>query len=256
MGKSIVIGQNKTAIAINGYIGYWPCFQTNTDTVLKDRSGKGNDMAFNSLTTGEAWGTANCVTKPTTASHAPSLSKNTVLAAWRWNATYKDSLFISFKTKITLTAGSQYFFGSGNNAAEGGIKFVVSAAGAWQVALYDKVNNNSQFTTSVSVDGSWGSNYHTIGFYLDGPNNTYSMYVDGVLVAGPTAITVTALDTWTYDYSLGTNQVSGTGTALSMFGVHTLVCPQTYGSPSAIDRLAMRLHKNATTKVAPSEWPY
>lgn len=259
MGRSVVLGQAASPAASAGYLGYWPCLQANTDTTVKDRSGKGNDLVFNSLTTGEAWTTASRLSKPTTASHAASLAKATLAAGWKWNASRRDSLLISLRAKITLTGGSQNWMGNANSATEGGMKWLVSAAGAWQVAFYDQPAAGSVFGTSIVVDASWGSNDHTCALLLDGPNNTYSMYVDGALVAGPSTLSgVTNLDgsAGTFDFGFGTNQVAGTGTAMSMLAMHMLAAPMSTGSPRKPDELARRLHRSPFLPVSKSEWPY
>lgn len=259
MSRSIILGQTRTATLAQGYIGFWPCMQANTDTAVKDRSGKGNDLAFNALTTGEAWATANRLSKPVTASHHPTLPKAALAAAWRWDATRRDSLLIACRMKITLTGASQYPMGNANSISEGGLKWIITSGGAWQCGFYDKVAAASQFSSSAAVDASWGSNDHSLLIMMDGPNNSFSRYVDGALIEGPitlSSVTTLGPQATTYDLVFGGNQLGNTGVACSMFAMHMLAAPQSAGSPRKPDELARRLHRSPLTLVSAAEWPY
>lgn len=258
MGRSVILGQTRTATTSAGYIGHWPCFQATTDTTVLDRSGKGNALSLNSLAAATAWATANRLAKPVTANQHPTLPKATLGAAWQWNATRRDSLLIAGRIRLTLTGGSQNWLGNCNSTTEGGIKFLVSAGGAWQIGFYDKVAAASQFSASTVVDASWGSNDHSFALLLDGPNNTFSRYVDGALIEGPVALSsVTTLEPQaaTFDWVFGGNQPGATGTACTMFALHMLAAAQSAGSPRKPDELARRLHRSPLALVTAAEWP-
>lgn len=247
MSDLVHIGQAKTPAVSAGYIAFYPCFQATSDTQLTDRSGKGNHGTINSLTTSEAWSTtANRASNPTTANHHFTLAKS-AFSVWKWNATRKDSLFISLRMKPTLPGSATPFMGNCNSATEGGLKFNVDNTGKWQQGFYDKVNSASQFSALSTVDASWGSNDRTIALHLDGPNNTFTRYVDGVVLEGPVALSsVTVLEpqSSTFDWTFGASQLSQvTGVAMGMYGVHILAIPQASGSIAKPDHLAMRLHR-------------
>lgn len=63
MNHKIIIGKMQQANPSSGYVGLYSGFQSNTDTSVVDQSGNSNSLVFGSgistLTTGEAWGTAN-----------------------------------------------------------------------------------------------------------------------------------------------------------------------------------------------------
>lgn len=246
------IGTLRTPTPSAGYVAYYPCLQPNTDTSLKDRGGQGNDGTFNSLTTGEAWTASNCLSNPTTASHHVTLAKAALAAKWRWNASVRDSLFVAFKCKITLPGSNNPFMGNANSTSEGGLKFNVDNAGKLQFAFYDKVTGTSQFSAqSGAIDASWASNYHSVAMHLDGPNNSFTAYADGVALSGLTSIalsSVTVLEpqSTTFDWTVnGASQLSQvTGTAMAMYGFHMLAVPYASGSIAKPDHLAMRLHRN------------
>lgn len=258
MSRVIRTGQIKTPTASAGYIAYYPCLQAATDTSLIDRSGQGNHGSFNSLTTGEAWVASNCLSNPTTASHHVTLAKTALqyssatLKGWQWNATRRDSLFIAFRAKITLPAANNPFMGNANGTGEGGIKFNVDNAAKLQFAFYDKINGTSQFSAqSAAIDASWAANYHSVALHLDGPNNAFTAYADGVPLSGLQSIalaSVTVLEpqTSTFDWTVnGASQVSQvTGTAMAMQAFHMLSVPQASGSIARPDHLAMRLHRS------------
>lgn len=258
MGRPLRLGQVKTPTASSGYVAFYPCFQANTDTSLTDRSGQGNTGAFNSLTTGEAWTASNCLSNPTTASHHVTLAKSALSAKWRWNASVRDSLFISFKCKVTLPGSNNPFMGNANGTSEGGLKFLVDASAKLQFAFYDKVNAASVFSSqSSAIDASWASNYHSVALHLDGPNNTFTAYADGVPLTGLASIalsSVTVLEpqTATFDWTVnGASQLSQvTGTAMAMFAFHMLAIPNSYGSIARPDHLAMRLHRSPLVLVS------
>lgn len=263
MSRVIKLGQVRTSDISAGYIAFYPCFQANTDTSLTDRSGQGNTGTFNSLTTGEAWTASNCLSNPTTASHHVTLAKTAITTkGWQWNASRKDTLLISFKCKITLPAANNPFMGNANSTSEGGLKFLVDNTAKLQFAFYDKVNTASQFSSqSSAIDASWASNYHTVCLFMDGPNNTYTVYVDGLAILGPvslSSVTVLEPQSSTFDWTVnGASQLSQvTGTAMAMFGFHMIAAPQSYGAIVRPDNLAMRLHRNPVLPITKTEWPY
>lgn len=264
MGRAIRLGSIKSPKVCAGYVAFYPCLQANTDTSLKDRSGVGNDGTFNSLTTGEAWTASNCLSNPTTASHHVTLAKAALSAKWNWNASRKDSLFISFKCKVTLPGSNNPFMGNANGTSEGGLKFLVDASAKLQFAFYDKVNAASVFSSqSSAIDASWASNYHSVALHLDGPNNTFTAYADGVALTGLAAIslaTVPVLEpqSSTFDWTVnGASQLSQvTGTAMAMQAFHMLAVPQSCGSIARPDHLAMRLHRSPFVLVSKDEVNY
>jgi len=264
MGRPIRVGTIKSPSTAQGYIAFWPCFQANTDTSVTDRSGKGNNGAFNSLTTGEAWTNANRLSNPTTSSHNVSLLKTAITAAgWKWNTARKDSLFVSVRARLTLPGSATSWMGNANSAGEGGIKWNVDNLGKWQIGFYDKLAASSEFSALTVVDASWGSNDHTIGLYLDGPNNTYTRFVDGVVLDGPTAFTtVQTLEpqSSSFDWNLGCSQTGQASNVVSQFSCfHILYAPQSAGSCQRPTHLAMRLHRSPALLVSGGtgmEWPY
>lgn len=261
MSRVVKLGQVRSNNISQGYIAFWPCFQANTDTSVTDRSGQGVNGSFNSLTTGEAWTTANRLSNPTTSSHNVSLAKAAITAkGWQWNANRKDSLFMSVRARLTLPGGATPWMGNANGASEGGLKFNVDNNGKWQHGFYDKVNSTSQFSALTTVDASWGSADHTIGLFLDGPNNTYTRYVDGVLLDGPIALASVAVlepQSSTFDWNFGCSQTGQAANVASKFyGFHLITAPQSYGAIVRPDNLAMRLHRNPVLPINTSEWPY
>lgn len=250
-------GPARTNDITTGYIFFFPCFQANTDTSVTDRSGQGNNGAFNSLTTGEAWTNANRLSNPTTSSHNVSVPKAALSAKWFWNANRRDSLWINFRMRPTLPGSATPFMGNANGTGEGGIKNNVDNTGKWQIGFYDKILAASQFSSLTTVDASWGSNDHTIALYLDGPNNTFTRYVDGVLLDGPTAFSgITTLEpqSSTFDWNLGCSQTGqAANVACQFFGMHMLAMPRaSHPNPNG---LAMRLHRSPVSPLTLAEWP-
>lgn len=248
--------QDASSNEARGYMAFYPCFQANTDTSLEDRSTQNNDGSFNSLAAGTAWAVANRLSQPTTASQKVTIAKS-VLSNWRWNENRKDSLLIHFRGKVTPAAAN--FLGNANSASEGGFKFTTTAGGNWQIAFYDKVNGTSLFGTSTLVDASWNANDHSITLHIDGPNNSYTRYVDGAVFDGPfTMATVPILEpqSSTFDLVIGGSQLAAAGAAIAIYGFHLLYAPEDYGSCVDPNKLALRLHRNPLVAVQRDEWPY
>lgn len=259
MGR-MAAGRFASANRASGYIAFYPCLQPNSagETTLLDRSGKGNHATLGTLTTAEAWGTlANRFATLAAASKKASLPKAALAAGWRWNAGRRDSLLIHMRARVTPAAAN--FLGNANATGEGGFKFVTTLAGNWAVNFYDAVNTLSVFSASTLVDGSWGSNDHSLMLYLDGPNNAYSRYVDGVLLDGPLSLAgVTVLEPQgtTFDLTIGGAQLAAASTDARFLCIHILSAPQSYGSCRDPALLARRLHQSPLVLVQRGEWPY
>lgn len=236
-----------------GYVAFYPCFQAASDTSLTDRSGQGVTGAFNSLPAGTAWATANRLTQPSTASQKVTIAKASLSSRWTWNTTQRDSLLLHFRGRVTPAAAN--FMGNANGTSEGGFKFVTTAGGNWAVNFYDNVNSTTVFGSSTTVDAAWNANDHSITLYMDGPNNSYTRYVDGVLIDGPlTLATVPVLSPGasTFDFCIGGAQLAASSTAFQMYGFHLLSLPN--ASCAQPDRLALRLHRMPVVPVSVLEW--
>lgn len=253
MSNIVRIGQTKTTTDFSaGYLAYFPMFQAAADSdnaQLTDRSGKGNNGVRNSgMTAAEAWSTvASRFSSIAAANKHGYLAKTILSAAWRWNATYRDTLIISTKAKLTLTAGAQSWIGNANGTGEGGIKAAVDASGQINFGFYDKPNVVAVGHTAIAVEGSGWASDHTITLFMDGPNNSFSIYVDGVNKlrdAALTTVTVLEPQSSSFDWIIGSNQLAAVGTAGSFFDYHMLVAAQSYGRFTDMDALARRLHQS------------
>lgn len=239
------------------YIGYWPCFQRNTDAdagSVVDRSGKGNNLTLGTLTAAEAWSTtANRLSSLASGNKHAYLPKATLLANWRWDDSpqvgRRDSLIISFKALLTLIAGTQQFVGNCNSTTDGGgFKMSVDAAGLLSFALYDRINGITLGGTTSFSDAGWSAATHTITVFYDGVQNTVSLYVDGAISPNFSNLSLATGKIFepssiSYDLSFGSNQQGAAGTACNFYDIHMLAWQQSAGRLLHMDNLARRLHK-------------
>ena len=261
MGR-MVAGRFKSAERASGYIAFYPCLQPNSagETSLLDRSGKGNHAGLSTLTTGEAWGTlANRFSTLAAASKKGVLAKATFAAGWLWNASRRDSLLIHARVRVALPVGNTNILGNSNGVNESGLKWQITPTGQWSFSAHDQVNAANMFSSASLVDGSWGGNHHSLCVYLDGPNNTYTRYVDGALLDGPlsmSAVTIIEPNASTFDFHIGGSQLVATSIDCNWLGIHILAAPQKAGSCRDPALLARRLHQSPLVLVQRGEWPY
>lgn len=255
MTSQIAMG-SRAFLPSSRYIAFFPCFQASPDLTWIDRSGKGNNGSLGTLTAAEAWNTtANRLSSLASANKHPYLSKAIIQANWRWNQSFRDSFLVSFRIKPTL-ANSE-IFGTCFGVAEGGFKASITAGGGLSVALYDRINATVVGGGVGFTDAVWASE-HTITIWLDGINNSYSVYVDGVVyVANASLATTPVLELGgpAYDFNFTACLNGSVGVAASLYNVHILSAAH-YSQPGfnqanliatrflEMDRLALRLHNN------------
>lgn len=242
--------------ASNRYIAHYPCFQANTDTVLKDRSGKGNDGVLNGLSTAEAWLVTSRLSSLASATKHASMPKATLQNNWRWNNAIRDTLFMNFVLDLTVPGSTQEFFGSTFGTAASGFKYSVTAAGAAALAIYDSVNVTSIASGTLLTDAGWAVD-HTFALFLDGPNNTYSAYADGVpIVSNVSLATLPVIEpqSGTGDLCFSSVTTGSTGVVSQFSGIHILAAPMAAGRFLYADKLAKRLYRNPTQQVSQTEF--
>lgn len=162
--------------------GYYNCQQAAPDVVMKDVSGLGGNIAFESgLSAAAAWASPGWISLPALSGGAKTYP---IIPAATWNKWFNfgsgDSLFLHASLDVTPSGGNIAIFGSGNavTGASRGFKFRITAAGLLQGCFYC-TNGVSLFTTNPV--GSISSGTHSVGLYIDGQAKTCTIYIDGAV---------------------------------------------------------------------------
>ncbi len=253
--RATKLGAFKTRTPATGYIAHYLGFQTSSDNTVTDDSGAGNHGLKNSMSTGELWSTASRFASVATANKHVTLPTDAE-NVWRWNATHRDSLWVGAWVGVTIGSGTGVFMGNANGTSEGGLKWAVGVGGILSMALYDKTNVISIASGTVFTDASWSTTVmHRVDTFLDGVNNTYSMYVDGARVVNAASLaTATILEPTasSYDFCVGSNQPGATGMTALFYDFHMLRAPHGTQIRDA-DLLARRLYRTPGL-IDASEW--
>lgn len=157
MGK-IKVGTIKATSPAKDYLGYYPGYQVNTDTSIKDRSGKNNDLKFNtstsSLTVAEAWNNSNKFS--TVYSGAASAVKGVFLDQTvidQVNFANKEGILILATITVSTPATSTGFIAQGWSTTGGGLRVGITAGNVLKPSFYSSAEQ-MYFPDSAAITAS------------------------------------------------------------------------------------------------------
>lgn len=251
MSRVVKLGVLASPVPSDGYIGFYPSFQANTDAAFTDRSGKGNHGTIPD--TAVAWVTASRVSTTAVFNKAPNIANALLQNAWTWNSPTRESLLVFFKGVVTIPGANTGIFGNANGTTEGGLLAQVNASAQVRLNIYDRVNGTSHFGTQSAatlIDASWASVEHSVAFCLDGPGNQVHLYKDGVLLLTQ-AMTAGVLNlSSTGDFRPGATHNTA-GVASSTYAWHIWRAPT--GRQVSWDALVRRLHASPVLPILKAE---
>ena len=248
MSRVGVIGTNSKVTPSPGYLCYYPCMQNQPDIVLTDRSGKGNNAAFESgLTSAAAFANIGWLTTALNGKY-PFLTN----AIWNtWNYAAGESLLIHFRVQMSPPAANGRLLGNGENTTLTGINVRVLATGALDWALH---------STSAST-------YTASGTVATGVENSATLMVDGVgkkvwswfnSTPGTIGSTLagTAFTAPTYDFRIGGN-TPNSGLAAQIRNLHIVKTslPLKYTTSDEKTRLVAHMNRFPFIPLSNTDWP-
>lgn len=258
MSRVIKLGQVKTPTPSPGYIGYYPCLQANTDTVLTDRSGKGNHATFGAdLTTGEAWVTANRFSVPLEGSGTQNNAANLAIGSgFAWNPA-TESFILATRFQAATTASNGQIFGTTNATPNLGFKLEVQVSGALRLNRY---TSGAQIVVNTTAEIVADGTPHGLAMVWDAVTQRMYLYVDGVVsaaFAGGSLITATD---W-FPSSNANFCIGGVGHlsnkaltfASAYWGLH--IAKRTGALPAGTPELIHRLNKFPHVLISATELP-
>lgn len=261
MSRVVKLGQVATPSPSTGIIGYWPCFQSSSDTLVYDQSGKQQNMAFGAgLTTAEAWANSNVFsTVETTADDVAILSA----ADFDYSFNAGDTLLIAGMIYAAAPAATRTLIGNGYNSTSAqGFRFVVKTTGVCAPWLYQ--SGGDKFlsdTTSALADSS--TKHFTFAWYnhnVSAGTASYMIWFNGVRQYA-SALSTSGLGTMTPvdDLRIGGNK-TGASAYQSMAARFSALQMYRAGNSAGItleqlDAIAIRLSRSPCVPLSASEWP-
>lgn len=259
MSRVVKLGQIESPAPSTGIIGYWPCFQDSADTLVRDRSGKQQNMTFGAgLTTAEAWANANVLsTVETTADDVAILEA----ADFDYDFNVGDCLLISGLVYAAAPAATRTLIGNGYNSTSAqGLRFIVKATGVCAPWLYQSSGDKFLSDTTGALADST-TKHLTFAWYnhnVTAGTASYMIWFNGVRQYA-TAVAASGLGTMTpvNDLRIGGNK-TGASAYQSMAARFSAL--QMYRSSASftleeLDALALRLTRNPCVPLSASEWP-
>lgn len=259
MSRVVKLGQIESPAPSTGIIGYWPCFQDSADTLVRDRSGKQQNMTFGAgLTTAEAWATANCLsTVETTADDVAILSA----ADFDYDFNAGDCLLISGLVYAAAPAATRTLIGNGYNSTSAqGLRFIVKATGVCAPWLYQSSGDKFLSDTTGALADST-TKHLTFAWYnhsVAAGTASYMIWFNGVRQYA-TAVATSGLGTMTPvdDLRIGGNKtgVSAYQSMAARFSALQMYRSSASPTLEELDAIALRLTRSPCVPLSASEWP-
>lgn len=255
------MGRVSTPAPSPGVIGWWPCFQANTDTSVVDVSGKSRNLSFGAgLTTAEAWAAANAFSSvDTTADDCGILARS----AFDWDFNAGENFLLSCLINAAAPAATRTLFGNGYNSTSAqGLRFIVKSTGVCAPWFYESTGDLFLADTSGALADSTTKHLMFAWYDHDVASGTarYMIWFNGVrqYAVGVSASglgTINPVD----DFRIGGNK---TGASAFQSMAASFSALQMYRSARSVDwdlerldRLAVRLRRSPATPLTENEWP-
>lgn len=259
MSRVVKLGQIASPEPSTGIIGYWPCFQDSADTLVRDRSGKQQDMTFGAgLSTAEAWATANTFSSvETTADDVAILSA----ADFDYDFNAGDCLLISGLVYAAAPAATRTLIGNGYNSTSAqGLRFIVKATGVCSPWLYQSSGDKFLSDTTGALADSTTKHF-TFAWYnhnVAAGTASYMIWFNGVRQYA-TAVSTSGLGTMTPvdDLRIGGNKtgVSAYQSMAARFSALQMYRSSASPTLEELDAIALRLTRSPCVPLSASEWP-
>ena len=242
-------------------IGFWPCFQANTDTQVIDRSGTGNNLTFGAgLTTGEAWANANTFSTVDSTAQDDAVFPSVASFSYDFNA--GENLLIAFRVLAAAPAATRTIIGNGYNSTTAqGLRLIIKSTGVMAPWIYQA--GGDKFLSDTPTAVADGTTKHVVfawfGHDVAAGTASYMIWINGVR-AYSTNTATTGLTTMTPVDPL---RVGGNKTGAASFQSMTarFSCLHMYRSASDVrltlerlDDVALRLFRSPSSMLTRSEW--
>jgi len=259
MSRVVKLGQIESPAPSTGIIGYWPCFQNSADTLVRDRSGKQQNMTFGAgLTTAEAWATANTFSSvETTADDVAILAA----ADFDYDFNAGDCLLISGLVYAAAPAAIRTLIGNGYNSTSAqGLRFIVKATGVCAPWLYQS-SGDKFLSDSTGALADSTTKHFMFAWYnhnVAAGTASYMIWFNGVRQYA-TAVAASGLGTMTPvdDLRIGGNKTGAAAYQSMAARFSALQMYRSSASPTLeeLDALALRLTRSPCVPLSASEWP-
>lgn len=259
MSRVVKLGQIASPEPSTGIIGFWPCFQDSADTLVRDQSGKQQNMTFGAgLTTAEAWANANVLsTVDTTADDVAILAA----ADFDYDFNVGDCLLISGLVYAAAPAATRALIGNGYNSTSAqGLRFIVKATGVCAPWLYQSSGDKFLSDTTGALADST-TKHLTFAWYnhnVTAGTASYMIWFNGVRQYA-TAVAASGLGTMTPvdDLRIGGNKTGAAAYQSMAARFSALQMYRSSASPTLeeLDALALRLTRSPCVPLSASEWP-
>lgn len=246
MANAVILGSQRLDIS-DGYVGYYPCLQENTDTTLADRSGQSNTGTLGTLSTAEAWANANCATTLASANKHITIANADIAEKWTLAS---DTVFLHFMGYATLPVSTLAWVG--NTASTAGFKMSLTSGGAPSINYY---GGTSVFGSAGATTLSGATWYH-ISIFIDGVGKTSNFWINGTKqLSSDTDITnASGIAGSATAFIFGASLAGDSGIASRFANIHMLVRPSSLGRYAYAEELHGRLYRSPFTPVSKSEW--
>lgn len=261
MSRIVKLGQIASPVPSLGTIGYWPCFQPSSDTLVYDRSGNQQNMSLGAgLATAEAWANANVLsTVETTADDVAILSAEDF--DYDFNA--GDNLLIAGLVYAAAPAATRTLIGNGYNSTSAqGLRLIVKSTGVCAPWLYQSSGDKFLSDTAGALADS-STKHFTFAWYnhnVAAGTANYMIWFNGVRQYS-SAVSTTGLGTMTPVDAL---RIGGNKTGASAYQSMAARFSALHMYRSAngadislddLDAIALRLTRTPCVPLSASEWP-
>lgn len=203
--SQLVIEVDAVPVDISGtYITCCPCLQTRADTIVRDASGRNNNLTFGAnLTEAIAWATAGQLTTPATSNNSSAALANATMDA-EFMMSRGDILLIHLDHDVTITSGTQGWLGNSSafSATNSGFRLRGELATTYCSLGLHSTTQDKYLTMGSVCDGE----RHTTTLILDTAHKKAYVAHDGFIYAAE------------WDWSDMTGTLDNTGTNAFRFG--------------------------------------